>query len=559
MLVPDTLDLTDRARLAIRHMVGNHDHKTGYPYFYVNVHADVPSATHNGWDLIDVTSRYIDSLILAREMTGDEHGTDVEERYRRLLLESLNPKDGLAYRPAVPWSVYEAEMFDQSRALNGLVTWYMKERSPELKAHIDRMVDGLWSSAIHIVKRRAGYAFCYYPFASRFEDGWNPATPGEPCCYSGGSMILALVKYAEVSGSERALELGRRFLHYIVDETRIFRRDGSFWPDEMHLAAGHFHTRTLTMVGVLRYALLVGDPEFVDWVKRAFDWAMTTSGSFGWFPEGIGTEDFYTLKHSETCNITDMVHLALKLAEAGHPEYWGHAERFVRNHLLESQWSREDWLKHPSGDVPEDDAMTTRRHMDERIMGGYAGRTLPHEFVADGVMMGCCCGAGPRALFLAWEHILTRKPDGLYVNLHLNRFSREADILSYLPHAGRLDVHLHSEGPLHIRVPEAGDGGTMTVERNGAAARYTRSGGYIHVDEVTPGDRVSLRFPLKIETRNERLYDWPLDIKWRGDTVVHLGPEGRRLPLYQRGGMDTESYREREVPLTERRDPALDW
>jgi hypothetical protein len=231
----------------------------------------------------------------------------------------------------------------------------------------------------------------------------------------------------------------------------------------------------------------------------------------------------------------------------------------VRNHLLESQWSREDWLKHPSGDVPEDDAMTTRRHMDERIMGGYAGRTLPHEFVADGVMMGCCCGAGPRALFLAWEHILTRKPDGLYVNLHLNRFSREADILSYLPHAGRLDVHLHSEGPLHIRVPEAGDGGTMTVERNGAAARYTRSGGYIHVDEVTPGDRVSLRFPLKIETRNERLYDWPLDIKWRGDTVVHLGPEGRRLPLYQRGGMDTESYREREVPLTERRDPALDW
>ncbi|HZO91837.1 MAG TPA: hypothetical protein VFB38_26200 [Chthonomonadaceae bacterium] len=559
MQAPDTLDLRDYARLAIRHMAGNHDHKTGYPYFYINVHADVPSASHNGWDLIDVLSRYIDSLILAREMTGDTHGTDIEERYRRLLVENLNPTDGLAYRPETPWSQHEAEMFDQSRALNGLVTWYMQERSPELKGHIERMVNGLWQSAIHIVKRRAGYSFCFFPYASRFEEGWNPATPGEPCCYNGGALILPLTKYAEVSGDERALELARRFLHYIVDETRIFRRDGSFWPDEMHLAAGHFHTRSLSMAGILRYALLVHDPELIAWVKRAFDWAMTVSGSFGWFPEGVGTEDYYTTKHSETCNITDMVHLAIKLAEAGHPEYWGHVERFVRNHLLESQWTREDWLKPPAANVPEDDAVTTRRCMEERILGGYAGRTLPNEFVADGVMMGCCCGAGPRALFLAWDHILTRKPDGLYVNLHLNRYSREADVLSWQPHQGRLEVGMHSHGPLAIRVPEAAQESALSVERNGSPAPYTRRDGYVRIAEVGPGDSVTLRFSLQTEERHERLYNWPLQIKWRGDTVVAMRPEGHRLPLYRREPLDTDACPQREVSENERRDPAVRW
>src|SRR5207302_1272567 len=153
MLVPDTLDLRDRARLGIGHMVANHDHQTGYPYFYINVTSDTPVATHNAWDTIDVTSRYVDSLILAREMTGDTRGRDVEERYRRLLVGNINPRDGLAYRPQLPWCLREAEMFDQSRALNGLVTWYLKERSPEVRQRIDRMVDGLWSIAIHIARR----------------------------------------------------------------------------------------------------------------------------------------------------------------------------------------------------------------------------------------------------------------------------------------------------------------------------------------------------------------------------------------------------------------------
>ncbi len=551
MLVPDTLDLRDRARLAIGHMTANHDHQTGYPYFYINVTTDPPVATHNAWDTIDVTSRYIDSLLLAREMTGDTAGTEVEEGFRRILVQSLHPNDGLAYRPETPWCVGEAEMFDQSRALNALVTWYLMERQPETKALIDRMVEGLWSIAIHIARRRAGHSFCYFPYPGRFPDAWNPTVPGEPCCYNGGALILPLVTYAAATGNERALELGRRFMHYIVDESHIFRPDGSFWPDEMHLAAGHFHTRSLSMAGVLEYALLVGKPELVEWVRRAFDWAMATScGSFGWFPEGIGTEHRQTTKHSETCNITDMLHVALRLAEAGYEEYWTHAERFTRNHLLESQWSRKDWLKPRKDSLPDETAQNSYVDMDARIMGGYAGRTLPNEFVVDGVMMGCCCGAGPRALYQAWEKIMTRRDDGLYVNLPLNRFGPDADVLSWLPHEGRVEVRLRSPGPLFVRTPggggrerargaEGGDG-AVAVERNGEAVPFSWSGSYVRIEEAGAGDQLAVRFPLEVKTRDERLLDWDLRIRWRGDTVVSMTPPGKRLPLYERAALDSE-------------------
>lgn len=559
LLAPNTLNLLDHARLAIRHMTANYDHRMGYPYFYINVLAEKPVATHNAWDLIDVTSRYIDSLILTREMTGDRHGMEVEEQFRRLLLENIHPIDGLAYRPETPWSVREAEMFDQSRALTALVTWYMKDGTQNLRRYIDRMVEGLWNSAIHIVLRRAGYAYCYYPYAARFEDGWNPATPGEPCCYSGGALILPLVKYAEISGSERALELGRRFLRYIVDESHIFRRDGSFWPEEMHLAAGHFHTRSLSMAGILRYALLVGDEELVQWVKRAFDWAMTTSSSFGWFPEGVGTEDFYTTKHSETCNITDMIHIAIKLAESGYPEYWDHTERFVRNHLIESQWYRPEWMQFPTDSLPEDTEMTSYQWMSERIPGGFAGRTLPNEFTADGVLMGCCCGAGPRALFLAWDHILRRRENGLYVNLLLNRFSREADVLSYLPHQGRVDVVMHSQGPLYVHIPGWVNREALTVEQNGIPIHFLTEKGFACVEKAEPGDRISVLFPLQEEITQEKLLHWTLQVKWRGNTVCAISPEGKRFPLYLRNDLDTHTYGEEEVDLSHRRDPSVRW
>jgi DUF1680 family protein len=268
----------------------------------------------------------------------------------------------------------------------------------------------------------------------------------------------------------------------------------------------------------------------------------------------VGTEDFYTTKHSETCSITDMLHVAIKLAEAGHPEYWTHAERFVRNHLIESQWTREDWLPEPKTDLPGDDEVSTRRDMAEKIMGGYAGRTLPNEFVKDGVMMGCCCGAGPRALALAWQNTLVRKSDGLYVNLFLNRFSPQADVLSYLPHRGRIEIRMWSSGPLKIRQPDAQE---AHVSIDGAPVDPGASAGYLCFDRIGEGQSVMVEFPLSVEDREERLLDWDLRLRWRGDTIVSMSPAGHRLRLYERSSLDTDEVPVLRDGVGERRDPGI--
>jgi len=51
----------------------------------------------------------------------------------------------------------------------------------------------------------------------------------------------------------------------------------------------------------------------------------------------------------ETCSLTDMLELALKLSEAGVGDYWDDIERFARNQLLENQFRDVDQVVSPEG------------------------------------------------------------------------------------------------------------------------------------------------------------------------------------------------------------------
>ena len=69
-----------------------------------------------------------------------------------------------------------------------------------------------------------------------------------------------------------------------------------------------------------------------------YEWGRSIGTGFGWFPEFVG------MQACETCCITDMIDLAIMLAEAGWEEYWDDAARYGRNHLVESQFSDLGWL-----------------------------------------------------------------------------------------------------------------------------------------------------------------------------------------------------------------------
>ena len=73
----------------------------------------------------------------------------------------------------------------------------------------------------------------------------------------------------------------------------------------------HFHSKSLTFLGILKYAILEKRKDLIEWTRRAYDWAYAQGAIFGWFPEGVGAMNHEPTPWSETCCTTDMIEIAL--------------------------------------------------------------------------------------------------------------------------------------------------------------------------------------------------------------------------------------------------------
>ena len=174
-LRPETINLQQRAELAINAMTQCLDPKLNYqPYFFV-IYGDPPNMQHHFWDFGDASGRFVDALALARLMTGNRKNLEVDAELRDFTL-SLIGEDGLTWVPAgtdpdtgvrKPGAKNPAvaEMFSQRSTMLGLLDWYLAENDPTPKQYIDRMIAGLWKIA---VKEKD---YCYFPDRKYFPNG----------------------------------------------------------------------------------------------------------------------------------------------------------------------------------------------------------------------------------------------------------------------------------------------------------------------------------------------------------------------------------------------------
>jgi len=86
--------------------------------------------------------------------------------------------------------------------------------------------------------------------------------------------------------------------------------------------------------------------------------------------------------------------------------------------------------------------------------------------------MHCCTGNGTRAIYFAWENILRREQGKLKVNLLLNRASPSADVDSYIPYEGRVEVKVKQDCELWVRIPEWATAPQTQCEVNGRSRRF---------------------------------------------------------------------------------------
>jgi hypothetical protein len=371
-------------------------------------------------------------------------------------------------------------------------------------------------------------------------------------------LIQGLAQYYRVTGYKPAIDLAAKLARYVRLHAQYYEPDGTPLVGEDERAmfqnlghanianlrhGGHGHGHSLGLLSVLEYAAAVNDAEALAFVRTGYEWikAYSSSSSLtGFFPEMLVPD--YDV--SESCMNADMVGLALKLTDAGAGDYWDDADRWARNHFLESQLIDPAWVHRVGARSPAQpvEGQETSDHVAERCVGAFAGWSTGNDYVVRrpqdiNTLQNCCQGNSLRAVYYLWEHILSSENGTLRVNLLFNRASAWCDIHSYIPYEGRVDLKIkQSCDRTLVRMPEWIQGGSQEVicTVNGRPRSVQWQGRYVEAGHAKPGDTITVKFPISERTVQETIGGISYRLEIRGNTVVSIDPPGKNGPLYER-------------------------
>jgi hypothetical protein len=556
----DTCDTSiyHAARFAATSLLHRLDREAHFrPFFDLSVREGFMRARHASWDCVDMSGRFTDAWILMRQMM-DWPVTEEEEGVRRYLLAMQSPDDGLFYDrsvvepgdshphpsplPAREREVVEtADMFCQSRALMGLTSWFLESGESRVQDSIERLAEGLWNIA---VKKDD---FCYYLGHRYSPSGWTGVSaytakdigPTALPAY-GVLQILPLTRYWETTRSPAAERLILGLLSFFVRESGVIREDGSF--------TGHLHSWGIlpSVAGVLRYAMATGRDELIPWCKRVFDFIVSRSSSFGWVPDGIEVDD--GIITGETCVITDLIHLGVKLAECGYDECLDYVEVMARNQLLENQIRDTSRFEFES---PEVRAMT---------LGAYDSWVMPNGLTgcSELGLEGCCTASAIQGIYLAWKHAIRYESGTAHVNLMLSRRSEWLDTMNHQPFEGRFSILVRRPAAVMVRMPNWINLREIRIAMDGASVQPAWVSSHLRIEDARPGSRIDIEFPIPERQTEEEIGGRTYRLTWRGITLMRIEPPGEIYPIFQRSldGMAELNT----LPLDDLKSvPSVDW
>lgn len=593
--VPDTLDLTERAKLGVNVLTGITDPDSDYEiYWLTDIFRNPPIMLHDFNDWVQNQEGLMEALPLLRNATGSDLNSQVDPAWMKSILKSIGP-DGLLYLPLKgrPWSRIKAEGVDPvwraegsrtstqdpsvsqianlsscERAIGTMTLYHARDGNPIWKAAIEKMIGRLSELSID----RGD--FCYFA-AGSFEpnakiDPSSPIPLGSLWGVSWNTRgVQALAQYYRATGYEPALKFAAKLTKYTREHGQIFDRDGRWLLDPelsgkkvwKHFSGEAFNVDGLTLGGhgqghaigllsILEYAAVTKDRELLEFCSKSYDWGTNPGPEYGvsklvgWFPE------WYVpgFTACESCTLGDMFGVAVKLTESGAADHWDDLDRFVRNHFAEAQLTSFDWVYKFSDQEPKKAVSwnETADHVPEKNIGGWSGWADVNEWARWRGIQHCCTGNAARGLYYVWEHMLDHQGEDLRVNLLMNRASRWADVYSYVPYKGQVDLKV-KEGcrSVRVRAPEWIEAGNpaLTCKVNGTARSLHWEGRYVNIGAVKAGDKAEILFPISERTVREKIGPNTYTLVMKGNTVISIDPPGKNGPLYA----DRAKYRDNEV------------
>jgi len=482
--------------------------------------------------IADMDNRLDRAFIYMREVSGSKDGLDVQDGLRKRILGYVR-EDGYSWSET--YSLLDATLdsskhavlsYATARTIDSLSETYSRTGNLTAKEQAKKMVHAL----ISLASWKDGKAW--------FEGGHGPWRNGRwiRSYVTGWYPIILehIVRYWEVTGDKDALFFALAFADGTVtnaqktltDEHKI-REDGSFLKNSVH-------AHTYAALGVAHIGSQLRHPRYLDWSKKLYDYVVSIGTDYGWFPESVGRGV------SETCATGDMVEIACWLAKGGYPEYWDHAERFVRNSIQQAQFFITPQYMNLYRKLHPDKADEGIAMMRE-LEGGFVGILSPNDWTwrpNEMDMMGCCTASACRAIYAVWKNIITESPEGVFVNLSFNADRTQAKVISFLPSKGQLTVLAKKDGDFFLRPPAWAPRDKVRVLRNGKSVpvQWQKQKSYVKFSGVKKDEKLSITYPMLSFTQkisvgmdeNERSFT----VRWLGNTVVDIEPKGKYLPIF---------------------------
>ena len=160
--IPDTLDLADRAKLALNGLGGVLDPERDHlMHFFVRYNTQPPYMYHWAYDYENVP-KFAESFPLMRAMCGSDLYLERERKMMSAMVDWLSPDDGLyysIYRPDRPWHSLGHQGYEQApedfanvgiqgRMLRAMLAWRERDPRPDWDDRIRGIVSGLEKVAI---------------------------------------------------------------------------------------------------------------------------------------------------------------------------------------------------------------------------------------------------------------------------------------------------------------------------------------------------------------------------------------------------------------------------
>jgi hypothetical protein len=498
-----TLDLRVSLRLAVSCILNRMDPARNYrPWFAVDVKNGVPTTLrHDVWDCGDMSGRFLEALILARNIIEPTDAMLQGEQRIRNFLYSLIGSSGLVMNPDLD---RHDHMFSQGSALFGLVTDFEGSRDPALRLRIQALIEALNQHAQHTAD--------YLWFS-------EVATPIAPCAHMAAYQVLPVVRFFELTGDPDALRYAEKLSHWAFYQDKTITEDGIITKTGWE---GHLHAWMDTYSGIIRCARAGGNLDMQQVLSRAhklFDWIrLNETRPCGWVADSVGSTT------CETCTISSAIRLALELIREGHTEYWNDIERFIRNQLVQNQF---DDL---SGLSIQDSATA------KGLRGAFESYAAPNTLIAepDGTIEGCCINGGIRCLFLAYQNAIHETDDEIRINLLFSHATEGIRVVSHFPHQELLELYPDCTKTIWLRCPDWLSLQDLRVATpNGIAYSADPATHSLRITGGRPGNRIVLTLPQRSETASYVIAGRQYNVQWKGDTVVTLNPPGRPYPLYQ--------------------------